>query len=156
MGDGRQNGDGDRGGYRDGSNGAGGPNYNGDRWGGWGQRVYTPQEVRNFRDQARYWTNETQQLRDQLRNDGVNAGPELDEILRAMRQLDDDRVYKDAKELERLQTLVGEGLKRFEFGLRRKVEDAQVDQPTLATSDEVPPAFRDQVEEYFRSLSKNK
>jgi hypothetical protein len=139
---------------RDGNYGAGGPNYNGDNWGGWGQRVYTPQEVRNFRDQARYWAGEAQQLRDQLRNDGVNAGPELDEILRAMRQLDDDRVYKDAKELERLQTLVGEGLKRFEFGLRRKVEDAQVDQPTLAISDEVPPGFRDQVEEYFRSLSK--
>ena len=46
------------------------------------------------------------------------------------------------------------GLKRFEFGLRRKVEDAQVDQPTLAISDEVPRGFRDQVEEYFRSLSK--
>ena len=83
------------------------------------------------------------------------AGPELEEVLRGLRQLDDDRVYKDAKELERLQTLVGEGLKRFEFGLRRKVEDAQVDQPTLNTSDEVPRGFRDQVEEYFRSLSKN-
>ena len=71
-----------------------------------------------------------------------------------MRQLDDDRVYKDAKELERLQTLVGEGLKRFEFGLRRKVEETQADQPTLAISDEVPRGFRDQVEEYFRSLSK--
>ena len=40
---------------------------------------------------------------------------DLDEVLRAMRQLDDDRVYKDARELERLQTQVAEGLKRFEF-----------------------------------------
>ena len=30
-------------------------------------------------------------------------------------------------------------------------EDAQVDQPTLMISDEVPRGFRDQVEEYFRS-----
>jgi hypothetical protein len=151
----RQGGDGNRGGgYRDGAYGAGGPNYNGDPYGGWGQRVYSPQEIRDFRNQARYWTNEAQQLRDQLRRDGMNPGPELDEILRAMRQLDDDRVYKDARELERLQTMVGEGLKRFEFGLRRKIEDTETDQPTLAISDEVPRGFRDQVEEYFRSLAK--
>ena len=65
--------------------------------------MYTPGEIRNFRDQARYWSGEIQRLRDQLRNDGVNA-TDLDEALRAMRQLDDDRVYKDARELERLQT----------------------------------------------------
>ena len=85
----------------------------------------------------------------------MNPG-DLDEALRAMRQLDDDRVYKDAKELERLETLVAEGLKRFEFGLRRKVEDAANDQPTLASTDEVPRGFRDAVEEYYRSLSKTK
>ena len=33
--------------------------------------------------QARYWNNETQRLRDQLRNDGVNA-TDLDEVLRAV------------------------------------------------------------------------
>ena len=71
-----------------------------------------------------------------------------------MRQLDDDRVYKDAQELERLQTLVAEGLKRFEFGLRRKVEDAEGDQPALTATDEVPRGFRDLVVEYYRSLSK--
>ena len=75
----------------------------GDDWGGWGQRVYSPQEIREFRDQARYWTGEAQRLREQLRNDGVNPA-DLDEVLRAMRQLDDERVYKDARELERLQS----------------------------------------------------
>ena len=71
-----------------------------------------------------------------------------------MRQLDDDRVYKDAKELERLETAVGEGLKRFEFSLRRKVDDAGNDQPTLMGTDEVPRGFRELVEEYYRTLSK--
>src|SRR5581483_8083016 len=121
----------------------GGPRT-GDYWGGWGQRVFTPGEVRQYRDQARYWTNETQQLRDQLRNDGVNTA-DLDEILRQMRQLDDDHVYKDPRDLERLETEVAEGLKRFEFGLRRKVEDTANDQPTLANTDEVPRGFRDLV-----------
>ena len=79
---------------------------------------------------------------------------ELDDILRRLRQLDDDRVYKDARELERLQTFVAEGLKRFEFGLRRKAEDAQSETPTLASTDEVPRGFRDLVAEYYRSLSR--
>ena len=131
----------------------GGSATNGDNWGGWGQRVYTPGEIRNFRDQARYWTGEAQRLRDQLRNDGVNPA-DLDEVLRAMRQLDDDRVYKDARELERLQTQVAEGLKRFEFTLRRKVEDSQGDQPALTATDEVPRGYRDLVDEYTRSLSR--
>ena len=110
---------------------------------------------RQFRDQARYWTNEAQGLRDQLRNDGASTA-DLDEVLKQMRQLDDDRVYKDARELERLQTLVAEGLKRFEFGLRRKVEDATGDQPSLMATDEVPRGFRELVDEYYRSLSKTK
>ena len=125
----------------------------GDNWGGWGQRVYTPGEIRNFRDQARYWTGEAQRLRDQLRNDGANP-TDLEEVLRAMRQLDDDRVYKDARELERLQSQVAEGLKRFEFTLRRKVEDSQGDQPALTATDEVPRGYRDLVAEYDRSLSR--
>lgn len=154
QGGGQQGGQlGQGGGQRGDGNDHGGPNNGGDNWGGWGQRVYTPGEVRQFRDQARYWANETQGLRDQLRNDRVNPA-DLDEVLRAMRQLDDDRVYMDAKELERLETLVAEGLKRFEFGLRREVEDAANDQPTLATTDEVPRGFRALVEEYYRSLSK--
>ena len=71
-----------------------------------------------------------------------------------MRQLDDDRVYKDARELERLQTQVAEGLKRFEFTLRRSVEDSQGDQPALTATDEVPRRYRDLVDEYHRSLSR--
>jgi hypothetical protein len=153
---GGQRGDNYAGGMRGGDGGyygGGGPYNRGDDYGGWGQRVYTPGEIRQFRDQARYWANEAQNLRDQLRNDGATT-TDLDEVLKQMRQLDDDRVYKDAQELERLQTLVAEGLKRFEFGLRRKVEDSTGDQPALASTDDVPRGFRDLVDEYYRSLSK--
>ena len=146
-GQGQQAQNGQGGGSQDGSN------RGGDNWGGWGQRAYSPQEVRDFRNQTRYWANEAQGLREQLKADGVNPA-DLDEILRAMRQLDDDRVYKDAKELERLQTTVAEGLKRFEFTLRRKVEDSEIEQPALTATDEVPRGFRDLVDEYYRSLSR--
>jgi len=78
---------------------------------------------------------------------------DLDAILRNLRQMDDDRVYQDPQELLRLQAQVNEGLKRFEYGLRRKVEGNN-NQILLSGSDEVPEQFRKMVEQYYRSLSK--
>ena len=45
---------------------------------------------------------------------------ELEEILRRLRELEDSRIYKDVEELLALQSFVSEGIKRFEFTLRRK------------------------------------
>jgi hypothetical protein len=49
--------------------------------------------------------------------------------------------------------VVAEGLKRFEFGLRRQV-DANQNAVVLSGSDEVPEDFRKLVEQYFRSLGR--
>ncbi len=78
---------------------------------------------------------------------------EIDSILRNLRALDDDRVYQDVAELARLQTEVTEGLKRFEYGLRRKLE-GNGNQILLSGSDEVPEQFRKLVDQYYKSLSK--
>jgi hypothetical protein len=53
-----------------------------------------------------------------------------------------------------LQQFVAESLKRFEFGLRRKV-DADKNTAALTGSDEVPEEFRKLVEQYYRSLAKS-
>ena len=71
----------------------------------------------------------------------------------AMRELQDGRVYQDVSELQRLQSFVSEGLKRFEFDLRRKL-DADEGSVVLSGSDQVPEEFRKLVEQYYRSLSK--
>jgi len=62
-------------------------------------------------------------------------------------------VGDDVGELARLQSVVAEGLKRVEFGLRRKVEG---DQNAIAQSgaDESPEAYKKLNEDYFRSLGK--
>jgi len=78
---------------------------------------------------------------------------ELDEIMRRMRELDSDRAYKDVSELQRLQSFVAEGIKRFEYNLRRAA-GADADRAVVAGSDDVPPEFKSLVEEYYRSLSK--
>jgi hypothetical protein len=72
-----------------------------------------------------------------------------------LRELEDTRIYRDVAELQRLQTYVTEGLKRFEYGLRRKVDD-EANRALVTGADEVPQEFRKLVEEYYRSLSKGK
>ena len=85
-----------------------------------------------------------------------NVDPkEFDEIMKRLRELDSERVYQDAEELARLQTFVSEGLKRFEYALRRKVGD-ETDRALVNGSEEVPAEFKALVEEYYRSLSKGK
>jgi hypothetical protein len=62
-------------------------------------------------------------------------------------------VYQNVSELQRLQSTIAEGLKRFEFGLRRRV-DADENSIVLTGSDEVPEEFRRLVQEYYRSLAR--
>jgi hypothetical protein len=101
---------------------------------------------------VRQWTREGERLYRTLKQQGIDPR-ELDDILRNLRRLDDDRVYQDADELARLQSQVAEGVKRFEYGLRRRIEGAG-NQILLSGSDEVPEQFRKLVEQYYKSLSK--
>ena len=77
----------------------------------------------------------------------------LDEVLKNLKALDDNRVYQDAATLERLQSAVAEGMKRFEFALRRQSE-MKGSEVFLSGADDVPEAYRKLVEQYYRSLSK--
>ena len=127
-------------------------------WGGYGDRRpgdwFSADDIRQFRGEARRWANESQELRNMLRDQNIDA-KDLDEIMKRLRELDSDRVYRDAAELERLQTFVSEGLKRFEYALRRKAGD-EADRALVNGSEDVPAEFRALVEEYYRSLSKPK
>jgi len=78
---------------------------------------------------------------------------EIDAMLRNLRQLSDDRIYKDVEEIARLQSQVTDSAKRVEYDLRRRLE-AKEGQILVSGSDEVPEQFRKVVEQYYRSLSK--
>ena len=80
---------------------------------------------------------------------------DLGDVIEALQQLDDPRLYQDAEELARLQAYVIEGLKRFEYQLRRELE-GESDDLFLAGGDEVPPEYRELIEEYYRSLSEER
>jgi hypothetical protein len=139
-------------GGRDSEGAFGGPD--GGNWGGgnrpWG---WSGEDARQFRGEVRQWSSEAQALRRDLREQGIDVG-NLDEILRRLREFDSERVYQDPEELLRLQSFVVEGLKRFEYDLRRRV-DAQNEQLFLAANDEAPASFRRLIEEYYRVLSKD-
>lgn len=127
-----------------------------DAWGGDGDRRpngrLSPDDVRQFRGEARQYSQEAQQLRRLLQGQNIDA-KELEQILRGLRALEDDRVYQDVSELQRLQQSVAEGLKRFEFSLRRQSE-LKGNEVFLSGSDDVPEEFRKLVEQYYKSLSK--
>ncbi len=153
-GDGQQAGGG---GQADGAaiGGLGGNNLGGAYGGGWGwgrDWRLTQEDIRQLRGEVRQWTGEARELRGDLVAEDIDLR-ELDEILSALRQLDDPRVYQDASELQRLQSMVAEGLKRLEFGLRRQAE-ADTNTIVLSGSDEVPEEFRKLVQEYYRSLAR--
>jgi hypothetical protein len=158
--DGQQGGDGQGGGNAGGdfANGGfdrGGAWNGGSTWGGWwdGRNAQlTPEDARQLRNEARQFLNDARDLRGQLRP--VDIDPrELDGVMSALRELEDDRTYQDVAELVRLQQAVAEGLKRFEYALRRKVE-GDADKAALSNTDNVPAEFRPLVEQYYRSLAR--
>ena len=114
--------------------------------------VFDPRDVRQWQREFRERGMETQELQRMLRAENLGEVGDLSEIIQAMRALDDPRVYQDVEEIARLQTFVLEGLKRFEYRLRREI-DSDSEELFLAGSDEVPSGFRDLIEEYFKSLA---
>ena len=101
----------------------------------------------------------TPALRDEVRVlDSWGPYPIQEELYRnalcRIRQLESGKNYDDPVSLERLQQSLIDGLKAFEFALRRQVEGADKGRPVLGGSGDVPAGFRQMVDEYYRSLSK--
>src|SRR4030095_7045575 len=113
QGQGGQQGQGGRDGNGDGQRNAGGWGGGDNRGGPYGY-YFGPDDIRQFRGEARRWAQEGQALRNMLREQNVDP-KEFDEIMQRTRELDSERVYQDVQELARLQTFVAEGLKRFEY-----------------------------------------
>jgi Domain of unknown function (DUF4175) len=140
-------------GFTNGSPNRGGA-YGGDarNWGGYYGGYWNPDDIRQWRREYREWANDAEALRRQLQQNGVNPR-ELEDIIRDLQKLDNDRVYADPRSLEQLQAAALDRLKKFEFSLRRKAGNGN-DSLSLSGSDQVPDGFRHAIEEYYRSLSR--
>ncbi len=73
-----------------------------------------------------------------------------------MKAFDSQQIYLDPLGFEKLQASLLEELKQFEYWLRRELEGIGKDKLFLAGSDQVPTEYRELVEEYYRSLARDK
>jgi hypothetical protein len=113
------------------------------------------EQMRDMRNQAQQYANDAQALRQMMQQAGM-AGRDLasvDEVIKTLRELEGERPYRDPNGLQALQGQVLDKMQKIEFDLRKRV-DTTNDQLYLSGSEDVPPTFRSQVEEYSRRLSK--
>jgi len=112
-------------------------------------------EPRQFQREARERRTEAQSLRRDLQALGVDV-KDLDAVIAALAALDSARVYTDADEITRLQQQLAQTLQRFQFNLRRDLGAADAEQLLLSGSDAAPERYRKQIEEYYRSLARDR
>jgi hypothetical protein len=111
--------------------------------------------ARQFQREVRERQVQAEALRRDLQALGVNPA-ELDAILRDMRALDAAGTSSDPGELARIQARLVEGVRRFEFNLRRELGDATAEPLLLSGSDQTPAAYRKLVEAYYRALAQER
>jgi len=113
---------------------------------------FTSEQTRQYRGEARQRAADAEALRRLLSQQKIDA-KELDEIIKGLRKLDDESVYANPETVGRLEQSVTDNIKRFEYQLRRRL-DQNASQVFLSGTDDVPEQYRKLVEQYYRSLAK--
>ncbi len=116
---------------------------------------FSTEEIRQLRSEFRERVKDAENLRRELARQNLEV-PDLGEIIRRMEEFEKKQIFLNPLGLEKLEEDVLADLKQFEYWLRRELEGIGEEQLFLAGSDQVPADYRQLVEEYFRSLSRNK
>jgi hypothetical protein len=114
---------------------------------------WSREDIRQYTNEFHQRRRDAEALRDELRRQRETSG-DLNQLIDRMQQLENSKLYDDPTSLAVLRQSVLEGTKQFEYGLRRKIEGGNKEQLFLSGSDEVPPGYRELVEEYYRLLSR--
>jgi len=111
--------------------------------------------TRQFAREFRARRQAAESLRADLRAmDQETAG--LDQLLDRFQRLDGGKTFEDSRGLDRLERDLIDGLKEFEFSLWRKFGAESGQRPAAGASARVPPQYRELVEEYYRSLARDR
>ena len=151
QGQGQQGGQAGEGGEQQAAGGMPGGSGRGAPAGGRGGRI-APDDARQLQREYRARRLDAEALRQELRQSGADIAT-LEQWIRRLRELEQGRSFDDAEELQRLHAAVVEGMKAYEFALRRALETGD-DRPLLDASGEVPPGFKALVEEYYKSRAR--
>jgi hypothetical protein len=112
-------------------------------------------QIRQWTNQATQLANEAADVKKQLQQAGIppkDLTP-VDEVVKALRALGDAKAYADPTRLQDLYSTAVEKFKALEYEVRKKV-DTTNEALFLSGSDEVPPKYKDLIQEYYRALSK--
>ena len=121
---------------------------------GGAQRPLSPEERRQLQREIQERLGEATALRDELQAAGQDVS-ELNRAMEAMQSLRRDAVLDDLPQVAVLRETIRESLGRVEFSLRREVRGDEAP-AALAGSEAVPEGFRRLVEEYYRSLARER
>lgn len=123
--------------------------------GGASRGQLSPDQSRQFERELNRRRAELTELSRELTEEGVDV-EQLERILGSLEGLDAPGRLADPLGLERLREEVIAGLKEFEFTLRRELAGGDVERYFSTGADEVPPEYRELVEEYYRALSRSR
>lgn len=118
------------------------------------QGGYQPGDARQFANEAQQAMQDANGLRRTLADAGASREDlaALEQVLNNLRGLSQPNAYNDPSTTKELAARAMDKLQTLEFNLRKKAEKSN--QLFLNGSDQVPPAFRGSIEEYYRSLAK--
>jgi hypothetical protein len=117
-------------------------------------RPLTEEERRALAEQYAQLTQEAAELRGLLADEQELARM-AQELSRAMRDLD-PRAIPGPRELETLRSELVEQWKELELRLRRQLDMDQPEAARVASQERVPERYRTMVEEYYRSISRQR
>jgi hypothetical protein len=145
QGNGGRGGRGGRGGLGNGTVAQGGP----------GANRLSANDARQFSNEIQQRLRDAEALRADLAKQGADASA-LDRAMEAMRAAANQDKLQDEKAGGELRTQVIDGLKAYEFALRRSVDGKDNTQVLSGRNGDVPVEFRAYVEEYYRSIARPK
>jgi hypothetical protein len=112
-----------------------------------------PQQARQFEKEFDLRMKEAQELNKSLR-DRQDLAKQVQDMLERMKQMK-SKMLHDEQKLERLQSSVVEGFRQLELDLSKQLQQViSRENLHLAKDEDVPEAYRRQVEEYYKALSK--
>jgi hypothetical protein len=123
--------------------------------GGPGANRLPQNEARQVEREMEQRLRDAQALRADLAKQGVDVSA-LDRAMEALARAASQDKLEDAKSGGELRAQVIDGLKAYEFALRRSLEGKDQPQVLSGRTGDVPAEFRAYVEEYYRSIARPK
>ena len=113
------------------------------------------QDLRQLANQAKQLASDANDVRRQLQQAGVNQKDlaPVDEVVKALTALGNENNLKNPGQLQDLYATAVQKFKALEFEIRKRV-DTSNDQMFLSGSEDVPPAFKSLIEQYYRTIGK--